>query len=365
MFKIAGRAAMLTGTASAALWAVQAEAAGTVAGTNIDNSASVSFSVGGAAAQSVTSNTARFVVDRKVNLTVAEVGGAPTLVSLGGTDQVTTFTVTNLTNAVQDFRLDPDQQNVSIPLLGTDNFDVSLMRAFVDSNGNGIYEPTLDTATYIDELAADASVTVFIVANIPSTPGASTAIVSLNAIAASGGVRNTLGADLVATSALTADNPLTVDVVFADDTGLLDQPRNGAQRAFDSYRIATAAVTMGKTSRVISDPINLTANPRAIPGATLEYCLTVNNAGPGTVTGVTITDSVPANTTYQPNSLTVGGVGVGGACVLNGSVEDDDVIGADETDLYGGSFDGTTVTAILPSVSPLTPVTAAFRVTVN
>lgn len=365
MFKIAARAAMLTGTATAGLWAGQASAAGTVAGTNIDNSATVSFSVGGGAVQSVPSNTARFVVDRKVNLAVAEVGGTPTLVSLGGTNQVTTFTVTNLTNAAQDFRLDPDQQNVSIPLLGTDNFDVNTMRAFVDANGNGTYDPTIDIATFIDELAPDTSATVFIVANMPNTPGASTAIVSLNAVAAAGGAPNTLGPDLVATSLLTPDAALTVDIVFADDTGLLDQPRNGAQRAFDAYRVATAAVSMTKTSRVISDPINLLVNPRAIPGATLEYCLTVNNAGPGTVTGVSITDSIPVNTTYQANSLTVGGLGVGGACVLNGTIEDDDTAGGDETDLYGGSFDGTIVTATLPAIQPLIPLTAAFRVTVN
>lgn len=365
MLKFAARAAMLTGTATAGLWAAQAHAAGTIAGTNIDNNATVSFSVGGSPVQSVPSNTARFVVDRKVNLAVAEVGGTPTLVSLGAADQVTTFTVTNLTNAVQDFRLETDQQSVSIPLLGTDNFDVTSLRAFVDANNNGVYDVNVDTADFIDELAPDASATVFIVANVPNTPGASTAFVSLNAVAAAGGTPNTRGADLVATSLLTPDNALTVDVVFADDTGLLDQPRNGAQRAFDSYRIATASVSMTKTSRVVSDPINLLVNPRAIPGATLEYCLTVTNAGPGTVTGVSITDSIPANTSYQPNSLTVGGLGVGGVCVLNGTAEDDDTTGGDETDLYGGSFNGTTVTATLPAILPLIPLTAAFRVTVN
>ena len=365
MLKNAARAAMLTGTATVAMWGGQAGAAGTVAGTNIDNSATVSFSVGGGAPQSVPSNTARFVVDRKVNLAVAEVGGTPTLVSLGSTDQVTTFTVTNLTNAVQDFRLDPDQQNVSIPLLGVDNFDMTSLRAFVDSNGNGTYDAGVDTATYIDELAPDATVTVFIVANVPNVAGENVAIVSLNAVAAAGGTPGTRGADLVATSLLAADSPTTVDVVFADDTGLLDQPRNGAQRAFDSYKIATAAVSMAKTSKVLSDPINLLVNPRAIPGATMEYCLTVNNAGPGTVNAVSITDNVPANTTYVANSLVVGPAGALGVCVAGGTSEDDNTTGADESDPYGGSLDGTTVLATLPSITPLVPLAASFRVTVN
>ncbi|MDB5715759.1 MAG: hypothetical protein JWO15_3156 [Sphingomonadales bacterium] len=122
---------------------------------------------------------------------------------------------------------------------------------------------------------------------------------------------------------------------------------------------------MTKTAKVISDPINLLVNPHAIPGAVIEYCLTVTNAGPGTASGVVISDNVPAGTTYVSGSLTVGGLGVGGQCVLNGTSEDDDTSGPDETDLYGGSFNGTTVKANIPTLTTALPLTAAFRVTVN
>lgn len=350
--------------AFASVVATPALAQNTASGTTINNQASVSYNVGGSP-QTANSNTASFVVDKKVNLTVAEVGGAATHVSLGGTDQVTTFTVTNLTNSVQDFRLFGGQQSVSIPLLGTDDFNVTNLRVFVDSNANGTYDAGVDTATFIDELAPDATVTVFIVANIPSTAGIHTAFVGLEAITAAGGGSGSLGADLVATSLLTADTAGTVDIVFADDANLLDQPRDGAHWAFDAYTIDTAAVTLGKTARVISDPYNLLVNPKAIPGATVEYCMTITNAGPGIATGVTLSDALPANTTYVANSLTVGGLGVGGQCVLNGTTEDDNATGADETDLYGGSFDGTTVHATVGSVLPLVPLTVSFRVTIN
>jgi len=53
------------------------------------------------------------------------------------------------------------------------------------------------------------------------------------------------------------------------------------------------------------------------------------------------------------------------ACTLLGSTEDDDTTGADESDPYGGSFDGTTVRANIPSLGVNAPVAAAFRVTVN
>lgn len=362
MFKRNLKLKLLGGAALASLFAAPAFAQETVAGTTISNQATVSYTVG-AVPQTSTSNIATFLVDKKVNLAVAEIGGTATIVGVGAVNQVTTFTVTNLTNAVQDFRLDPDQQDISIPLLGTDDFNMTTVRAFVD-NGDGVYGAG-DTATFIDELAPDTTITVFIVANVPNTPGISTAIVSLNAIAAGGGAPGALGADIIATSLLAADSPTTVDIVFADDTGPLDLPRNGRDRAFDAYRVDTAAVTVAKTATTISDPFNLLVFPKAIPGAVVEYCLAIANAGPGIVTGVVLTDALPANTTYVPNSLTVGGLGVGGACVLAGTIEDDNATGADETDLYGGSFDGTTIRATLPQVLPLVPLRVSFRVTLN
>lgn len=357
----------LLGSAAIAVGATGASAAQaqqTPAGTSVNNQATVTYEVGGNPA-SVSSNVATFVVDKKVNLTVAEVGGAPTQTSLGAVDQVTTFTVTNLTNSVQDFRLEADQQLVSIPLLGVDNFNMNNLRAFVDSNGNGTYDAGVDVATYIDELAPDATVTVFIVGNTPNTPGADTAIVSLNAIVAAGGSGGALGADLVASSTLVADSPTTVETVFADDTGLLDALRNGQQRAFDAYKISTAVVTMLKSATVISDPVNLLVNPHPIPGAVVEYCMKVSNAGPGTAANLTLSDSIPANSTFVPGSISVGTSGILGACILLGTSEDDNNTGADETDLYGGSFDGTTVRATLPTVASSTSMSVAFRVTVN
>lgn len=354
-----GGAVVAAGFTGTAAYAQQ-----TPAGTAVNNQASVSYEVGGTPT-SVSSNVATFVVDKKVNLTVAEVGGAPTQTAINTTDQVTTFTVTNLTNSVQDFRLEADQQLVSIPLLGTDNFNMTTLRAFVDSNGNGTYEAGVDTQTFIDELAPDATVTVFLVGNVPNQPGAETSIVSLNAVVATGGANGTLGSDLVASSTLVADSPTTIETVFADDGGLADAIRNGQARAFDAYHISTAVMTLLKSATVISDPVNLLANPHPIPGAVVEYCMRVNNAGPGSASNITVSDTVPANSTFVPGSIAVGTSGLLGSCILLGTSEDDNDNGADETDLYGGSFDGTTMRAKLPSVAPLTSMSVSFRVTVN
>ena len=102
-----------------------AHALGTASGTAITNLATLNYSVGGAAQTAIgsseTGNTlgagtaTSFVVDNKINLLVAAtdttfVSVVPGLTGVGGGNpnsalQVTTFTVTNTGNSVQDFSL--------------------------------------------------------------------------------------------------------------------------------------------------------------------------------------------------------------------------------------------------------------------
>lgn len=59
----------------------------------------------------------------------------------------------------------------------------------------------------------------------------------------------------------------------------------------------------------ISDPINA-VNPKAIPGATVRYTLTVDNTGGGTAEAVSVTDAIPVNATYTTGSLVLDGGGL-------------------------------------------------------
>ncbi len=357
---------LLSGTALSLLMPGVAQAAGTLAGTTVANTASVGFTVGGTAQAPVSSNTVNFFVDRKVNVTVAEVGGSATNVTFGSTNQVTTFTVTNNTNAIQDFRLFATEQLslATIVFGGTDNYAVSNIRVFVDSNSNGVYDVGVDTATYVDELGVDQSATVFIVADIPATgPSNATAGVALTAVAATGGTGGSLGADLIAT--LLGDTANAIDNVFADGAGAIDLVRDGRSSAFDAYVVGTAAISAIKTATTISDPINGTLLPKAVPGAIVEYCIQVANAGPGTATGINVTDAIPAHSTYVPGSIYVGGSTALGVCVADGSNEDDDTLGTDDADTLTGSFDGTNIHAMISTIAPSTTQTARFRVTVN
>ncbi|MCB2089506.1 MAG: hypothetical protein R3E18_12830 [Sphingomonadaceae bacterium] len=318
------RTSRLLGAASAialvALSATPALAAGTTAGTDVTNTVSVSYQVGGVS-QTAETDSDTFTVDRKVNLTVAEVGSAATIVSPGETLAVTTFQVTNLSNDTIDVALTSAQQTGGAGAFGgTDNFDVTGATIYVDTNSNGVYDDGVDQAvTYLDELAADASQTVFVVSTIPA--GLATddvATVILTGQAEAGGSTGSEGA--VLTSAAT--NTSGVDTVLADGNGGLtgDANYDGIYKAADDYKVLTAALTVVKSSKIVSDPVNGTTNPKAIPGAVIEYCIAVSNAAGGTTaSNITVTDVVPSDLTFVSGSIKLDGTLTGSVCNADGT----------------------------------------------
>ena len=73
-----------------------------------------------------------------------------------------------------------------------------------------------------------------------------------------------------------------------------------------------AALTITKSSVVVADSISAT-NPKAVPGATVDYSLVVNNPN-GALSGTTfrsvvISDTVPARTVLRTDDYAVAGKG--------------------------------------------------------
>ncbi|WP_295529795.1 hypothetical protein [Novosphingobium sp. Chol11] len=275
-------------------------AAGTTAGATITNNVSVSFQVGGIS-QTGTTASDTLTVDRKINLTVAEVGSTTTVVTPGATSQVTSFTVTNTSNAVLDFTLAAAQQTGGAGAhANTDSFNVTNIRIFRDANANGNYDAGTDTlVTYVDELGADQSATLFVVADVPlALANGSVAAVTLTATGREGGTSGSQGAALVQT---TGANTAAMDTVFADLAGATDAARDAAFSAKDDYTISAATLSAVKTSKIISDPINGTTNPKMIPGATIQYCIAITNAAgtSATATSVTVSDPIPSDLAYD------------------------------------------------------------------
>ena len=355
-----------------------AHAAGTTAGTTVNNRATVNYSVGGNAQTLIESSPAgnsnpgvgsgvntAFLVDRRVLFTVAELSGNATIVSPGQNDRVTAFTVTNDTNAPEGFELSASNLSGTVLFVQTDNFDMTGLRVFVDNPGAGgtpgVYDVAFDNATNIDTLAIGASVTVFIVADTPlGTANNSYANVRLRAQAA---VAGTNGATLETPSAV--DNPAAVDVLFGDN-GV-----DGIETADDQYAVQSASLTIQKTSSIIRDPFNGTgANRLSVPGAVMEYVVTITNTGAVPATSVQIQDTLDANLAFKTAEYNAGAADVeivvaGGAptyCVAE--------LGAD-TNGDGCSRSGQTLT-----INPTAGITVAsggagqaavirFRVTIN
>lgn len=283
-------------------------AVGTPATTPVENRATVQYDVGATTQPVIESsptgnNTSgvgngedtTFVVDDRVDLEVAEVSGGYTVVAAGGLSEVLTFTVTNSGNATHDFSLTAvDQLGGADPFGGVDNFDATPVGIFVDVDMNGTYQAGTDTATFIDELGDDDTVTVFVVRNIGAgQANGDVSAVALRAQVAQGGTVGQ-GADILSDDSGIADNPATVQIVFGDGAGAGDPANDGAHSDTDAYRVGAAQITVSKTSQVLSDPVNGASNPKAIPGAVVEYTVTVTNAvtASAIATNVEVTDSL-------------------------------------------------------------------------
>ena len=337
------------------LAAAPALAAGTTSGSTVSNTASVSYSVGGVAQPAVSNTPTVFTVDRKVVFRLDETAPvATTTVAPGQLAAVTTFTLSNTSNAPMDFGLAVTQQTGGTgPHGGTDNFDALLPTIYNDTNGNGVYDAGTDLAiTYADEVAADTSRTIFVVANIPA--GRATgdvAAVTLTAQARDGGTAAVQGA--VSTNT-TGANTAGVDTVFADTAyDANNTASDGFGVAKDDYTVSTASLTVVKTITPVSDGFNSAANTKLIPGAVVQYCIIVSNAiGGGTATGVSVTDPIPSTLTPVAGSVRINGTATAGVCNANGTA--------------GGSIAGQTISSgTLNNVAPGSNVTVYFQATVN
>jgi len=282
-----------------------ASAIGTDAGVTVSNRATVNYTVGTVAQAPIESSptgnsnpgvgsgaNTTFVVDNRIDLNVTELSGNATPVSPGQPNMVTAFTVTNTGNATQGFQLSASNLVGGVVFGNTDNTDVSNLRVFVDDPGAGgtagAYDAAFDTAANVDTLAEDGNVVVFIVADVPvpATNG-QFSNVRLQAQAA---VPGTNGATLETES--TGADTAGVDIVFGD------AGRDAIQTADDQYSVQSAALTITKTSTLISDPFNGTTNQKAIPGAVIEYVVSIANTGTVSAGSVQLSDTLDGTLSF-------------------------------------------------------------------
>jgi hypothetical protein len=298
----AGTAALLS------LVANPAQAAGTAAGTTITNTAQVNFQVGGVAQTAQTASNA-IVVDAKIVLTDVATG-ATTSVSPGQTGAVTTFQVTNSSNQNIDVGLSAVAQATGATTAhgGTDSVTATTFTYWVNTNGSSTCSYSSANATqvtYLDEVTPGSTQCLYVLATIPSTgTNGQIAGINLTVTAESGATPGTQGAVLTQSGSGVAWTPGTVQTVFADAAGNGgDSTFDGKYTALADYTIAAPVLSVNKNSVVISDPVEGTTNPKAIPGATLQYCIVVANSSSATASrGRSRTDSSGASGSRRARS---------------------------------------------------------------
>ncbi|WP_295639547.1 hypothetical protein [Novosphingobium sp.] len=332
-------------SAGVALVATPAQAAGTQAGSTITNTVSVNYQVGGIS-QTAQSASNSITVDRKVNLTIAS-AASTTTVSPGQTSASTAFTVTNSSNDTIDIVLGVvNQSGGTAQHGGTDTIDVSNYKIYSDA--------ALTTLiTYLDEMAPDTTRTVYVSADVAiSVTNGQIAGDILTGTAAAGGGTGSQGTVLTATSGA---NTAGVDTVFADGAGSSDAANDGKYSAKGDYTVSAPVLTVTKTSVLISDPVNGTTNPKAIPGAVMEYCIAVANAaGAATATSLTLSDPLPTTVTYSSGyGIFLNGTVTGATCNTDGTA--------------GGTYTAgtTTVAGTLNNLTAGSTETLRFRTTIN
>lgn len=351
----------------AMLCSAPAFAGGTAPGTDILNTVTVNYQTG-SVTQTAINASDTFKVDRKIMFSLEEAATTgTTTVTPGQTGQVARFQITNTSNDTLDFSLAAIQQATSTNAAhgGQDGFDLSTFSFFVDANGNGTYEAGTDTATVVDNLGLDQSRFIFAVGNVPlSATNGQVAGIQLTATALESN-----GNAITAVDDTAANGATTVETVFADTAksgvGGTSAARDGIDVATDSYTVSAAALSVFKSSRIISDGVS-TSNFKSVPGAVVEYCISVANAAGGaTATNISITDLVPTNTTFVLASIRVNGTvtspGINQTCT-GGAAASDSAADAD-----GGSF-GTPANTVSGSLTNIPGGSASaliFRATIN
>jgi len=312
------------------LLAGQALAAGTPAGTVIDNVAEVSFDLSGTQI-TLQSNNASITVVERIDVAVALQSGQ-VLVAAGDVDRSLLFTVTNTGNGTETFSL------AIMSVLAGDDFDPTpgVPPIYFDTDGSGDF--TAGDVAYAPGsndpvLPADASVDILLVNDIPA--------VVLN---------GQLGrSELTASSVTGTGNP--GDPFPGQGDGGIDAilgTSGGAAVQFGEYFVSDVQMNIVKAV-AISDQFG---NQEPIPGATLTYTVTIEVVNGGTATTAAFRDAVPAGTTYVAGTITLNTVSL-----------------TDATDADSGELDTSVTPTVVVRLGDLTQAggiqTVEFQVTID
>jgi uncharacterized repeat protein (TIGR01451 family) len=292
-------------------------ATGTPAGTLIQNTATVSFTVG-ANVTTLQSTTNTVKVDQLIGVAVTPLFSTP--VAVGGTSTILAYQVTNTGNGTDSFDL------TAAPNVAGNGFNTVLQAVVVDSNGNAVYDPGVDAtianAAAGPAMAPDATLRVFVIVAPPaSASDTQTSQVRLTASSITGtGKPGTLFA---------GKGNGGVDAVVGLSGGMAN--------ALEALVANLAQVTLTK-SATIADPFG---GVSPVAGAVVTYSIVAHATGSGSATGLVITDAFPAGTTYRAGTVTLNGASLTDAADGDAATVSSTGIAVSLGNVAGGSADKT------------------------
>lgn len=297
-------------------------AAGTLAGTNIENIATASFDTGSGTVD-IQSNTSVILVDELLDVTVASTDPGDVTTTPGATGVSLTYRVTNNGNGPESFRLTANVANSG------DDFDPVFGQIVIDTNNNGVYDAGVDTVyvagTNDPLLQPDQSVNVFVLTNIPSTQ--------------TNGDR--AGVSLLASAGTGTGAPGTTFAGAGEGGGDAVVGTTGADGDANGFiRVDAASVVLAKSATIL-DPFG---GSNAVPGSIITYTLVATVGGTGTLNNLVINDPLPAGTSYVAGSLTLQAASL-----------------TDAADTDAGNFNGTRVSVTLGNVPSGETRTVTFQ----
>lgn len=260
-----------------------AQAGGVTAGTLIQNTANASFEDGGAT-RNVASNTVTVRVDELLDVTLVSRDAGPVRAQPG--NAVLTFELTNEGNGPEAFRLTAN------PAVAGNDFDTTIRNIAIDTNNNGVYDEGVDQILAAPQttavLEADARLTIFVLVTVPANVAdGRTSNVALAAEAVTG-----------------SGTPGTVfDNAGVDGGDAIVGMTGALATARGTLTTSVASVQLVK-SVVLRDPFGGTG---AVKGSVATFTIEANVTGSGEVRNLTVTDPIPAGTTYAPGSLRLDG----------------------------------------------------------
>ncbi len=288
-------------------------AAGTESFTLIQNSADIDYQVGGVDQATASSNIAEFRVDRRVDLTMT----APQTFAAAtpNTQIVWPLVLTNEGNGDQGYRINFQADggntfqatNVYVYIDGGSTpFDLDATDTLYSTLDGGTLNETFAGVLNIGDLGNDGTMNLLVVADIPiGAANAQTATYHLIATTVNDGSPGASPADdTVATPDTDAWDAMTEQTVFGDGQGTVDAAApDGMYSTSVTYTISSASLTITKSAAVTDDGMG-SSNPKAIPGATVQYRIQIVNGGAQPAEAVTIQDAVPADTTFVAGTVT-------------------------------------------------------------